>query len=449
MKTKINFSKIFKVLLVAGLLAATWLANNAKAENQIGLQWNPYDTFTIGTNTYAYWEDPNNWTQGIVPSLADSTGTNYYVVQFSLASADGIICLITNDAVCDQLQLGVNGGDGEVILTNGASLSTGYNGEWTGVGFPEGPGMLIVSPGSSLYCGSHLWVGNGGAGNAGVVINDGGAIYIGGQLGLGWEGGSGDTNYMYLTNGGNLYLNQLATPTVGQSGGYGILNVGAGSTIYITNNYAGSGTPYLSDWTNDDQLISYGGLGTFTWSYSSADNLTTVIPVPPFNSSLTPVFSIQPTNNLVTIGGTVTLHALVSNVPVNYGWYFNGVAVANGSGISGANTANLTIAGITGAQTGSYSVYATNSNTGDSSYFISSSAASVSAQSFGLYPVVTLNGTVGNTYEVQYTSSLAAPVTWTTLGTYTTISSPQYVPDFTAPLNSSRFYQVVQTGTAQ
>ena len=184
--------------------------------------------------------------------------------------------------------------------------------------------------------------------------------------------------------------------------------------------------------------------GTIAWSYSSANNLTTVFAVPAFNPLFTPIYSVQPSNIVASIGGTVTLNALVSNVPVNYGWYFNGSAIANGNGISGANTANLTITGITAAQTGSYSVYATNSNAGDSLYYTLSSSVSVSAQSFGLYPVVTLNGTVGNTYVVQYTSSLSGTPTWTSLSTNTTISSPQYVPDFSAPLNGSRFYRVIQ-----
>jgi hypothetical protein len=282
------------------------------------------------------------------------------------------------------------------------------------------------------------------------VVNNGGTMGIGGQLGLGWNG-TGGTNYMYVTNGSTLYLNDWSDQTLGApayTGGSlttGILDLDSGSSIVITNNY---GLSSFQPVTNTDQLLSDEGTGTIIWSYNSADNLTTVSAVPPYNPLLTPVFSLQPTNILPSIGGTVNLSAKVTNVPVNYGWYFNGSAIANGNGISGANTANLTITGITAAQTGSYSVYATNSTSGEASYFTLSSAASVSAQSFGLFPVVTLNGTVGNTYEVQYTSSLATPVTWTTLGTYTTITSPQYVPDFSAPLSTSRFYQVIQTGTA-
>jgi hypothetical protein len=82
--------------------------------------------------------------------------------------------------VVGQLVIGDYGGAGEVIVTNGASLQAGFTpggGEWTGVGFPNGSGTLIVAPGSSFSCGSHLWEGN-GAGAQGIVIDNGGAISI-------------------------------------------------------------------------------------------------------------------------------------------------------------------------------------------------------------------------------------------------------------------------------
>ena len=461
MKTKINFSKICKALLVAGLLAAPCLAFNARAENQVDESWTPEDIITdVNGNQYAYWNDPLNWSSLEVPGLtntntADTTFGYYWRIFFNAAPGAGVgpnayvACLVTNDTQIEQMIDGNGAGGGTVIVTNGASLQAGFQGEWTGVGFEAGPAYLLIEPGSSVSMGSHLWQG-GGAGKLGVVILNNGSLHIAGQFGPGWNG-TGGTNYVFVTNNSTIYLNDWSPQTLGApayTGGSlttGILDLDSGSSIVITNNY---GLSSFQPVTNTDQLLSDEGTGTIAWSYNSSDNLTTVIAVPPYNPALTPIFVTQPTNTLASIGGTVTLHALVSNVPVNYGWYFNGVAVANGSGISGANTANLTITGITAAQTGSYSVYATNSTSGEASYFTLSSSASVSAQSFGLFPVVTLNGTVGNTYEVQYTSSLTPPVTWTTLGTYTTISSPQYVPDFSAPLSTSRFYQVIQTGTA-
>jgi hypothetical protein len=454
MKTKINCSKICKALLVAGLLAAPCLAfNSAKAEQQVDATWTPEDIFTDGNgNQYAYWNDPLNWSGLEVPGLtntnsADSTFGYYWRVFMNAAPGSGaganayIACLVTNDTQVEQLINGNGSGGGTLIVTNGANFQTGFQGEWTGVGFEAGPAYLLIEPGSSVSMGSHLWAGQGTADFGEVVLNNG-KLHIAGQLGLGWNG-TGGTNYMFVTNFSTLYLNQWASATLGRPGNAstGILDLDHTSSIEVTNNY---GLSSFQPVTNLDELISDGGAGTIAWSYSSANNLTTVFAVPAFDPTRTPIYSVQPSNTVASIGGTVTLNALVSNVPVNYGWYFNGSAIANGNGISGANTATLTITGITAAQTGSYFVYATNSNAGDSLYYTLSSSVSVSAQSFGLYPVVTLNGTVGNTYVVQYTSSLAGTPTWTSLSTNTTISSPQYVPDFSAPLNGSRFYRVIQ-----
>ncbi len=469
MKTKNNFSKICKAFVVAGLLAAPFLAFNARAENQDTESWTPEDIFTDANgNQYAYWNDPLNWSSLEVPTLTDTNVGDadfgyYWRVFFNAVPNAGatsiagtyVTCLVTNNVQVEQiingnLQNGEANGGGTIIVTNGASLNTGFDGEWTGVGYEGGPAYLIVEPGSSFGCGSHLWIGQ-GINNFGEVIDNGGTMNIGGQFGPGWNG-TGGTNYVFLTNGATLYLNDWSDQTLGApaytgaSLTTGILDIDSGSSMVITNNY---GLSAFQPVTNTDQLLSDEGTGTIIWSYNSANNLTTVSAVPPYNAALTPVFSLQPTNILPSIGGTVNLSAKVTNVPVNYGWYFNGVPVANGNGISGANTANLTITGITAAQTGSYSVYATNSTSGEASYFTQSSAASVSAQAFGLYPVVTLNGTVGNTYIIQYTSSLSGTPTWIPLSTNTTIVSPQYVPDFSAPLNSSRFYQVIQTGTVQ
>jgi Immunoglobulin domain len=465
MKTKINYPKIFKAFLVAGLLAAPCLAFKAEAQaNAVNDLWSPYHTFTDSSgNTFAYWNDPENWSLNIVPTIedtnpADSTEsyyTNFITAQFQQPATGGIYCVVTNDAECNQLMLG-NGSAGQggiIVVTNDATFETGFSGEWTGVGYPSGPGELIMGPGTSFTCGSHLWIGQ-GTPAPGVVIDNGGAMHIGGQLGVGWNG-SGGTNYMYVTNGGNIYLNQwggstlgnkksTADPTGSTTGSWGILDIGSGSSMVVTGFWTSVFAPY----TNTAQLISYGGAGSLSWSFSSPNNLTTVVGVPPVDVN-TPIFSAQPSNAVVSLGGTATFNALVSNVPVNYQWLFNGTTVQNGNGITGATTATLTIANLTAAEAGTYSVNATNSNPSYSSEFALSSSAQLTSQSFGLYPVVTLNGTVGNTYEVQYTSSLASPVTWTTLGTYTTISSPQYVPDFSAPLSTSRFYQVVQTGTAQ
>lgn len=470
MKKSLNFFLQFKVLLLLCLLAGPGLAIKSMAQNEYTIDWTGYDTWQVGTNTFAAWNDPLNWGDGLeIPWItdtnpADSQYTDLDAAGFNQDIGSMVICVVTNDTQVGQLYLGYNGGGGGILeITNGASFQTGYDGEWTGVGFVAGPGTLILGPGTSFTCGSHLWIGQ-GINNQGTVIDDGGTISLtGGQFGLSWNG-SGGTNYCYITNNAHLYLSQISPQTLGYPGSYtggtptniGVLDIGAGSSVVISNNnfttYAytfptgvgplsGQTVNLLNCWETNHQLIAYEGAGTIQATYNPAGNFTTLTAIPPVNPN-TPIFSLQPTNVIANLGGTATLNAKVSNVPVNYQWMLNSVPLTDGNGISGSETATLTIANLTIAETGIYSVVATNSSV--PADYTTSTVASLSAQSFNLYPVITINGVNGDMYEVQYTTSLTPPVTWTTLGTYTVGAGPLQVVDTASPLSMQRFYQVVQ-----
>jgi hypothetical protein len=284
-------------------------------------------------------------------------------------------------------------------------------------------------------------VGNGGAAE-GTVIIDGGTVSIpAGQLGVGWNGGGG-TNYIFITNGASLFVDTWAGSTLGEpgsgvGGGLGIMDIGSGSSVVITNNQTG----FFQTLVTNNQLIAYEGLGTVSWNYNPSGNITTILSTPPVTAS-TPIITAQPTNNVVAAGGTATFHVTISNVPVNYQWLFNNAPLTDGNGISGSHTATLTVANVAAAQVGNYSVTATNQTTPSS--YVLSSVVSLSTETINLYPVITLNGVAGNTYVVQYATSLTPPVAWTQLGTYTLTGSTQFVVDTSSPRSVQRFYQVVQ-----
>lgn len=448
MKTKINFSKICKAFLVAGLLAAPCLATNTMAQNRADNAWAPLDTFTDANgNTFGYWNDINNWSLGVVPTDNDTNAANtFYNAAFSESTSDNIYCVVTNDATTGQLMAGF-GGAGTLVITNGAHFRAGFSfgGNWTGIGYVAGPGVLIVGTGSDFTCASHLWVGQGYGSDQGTVIIDGGTLHIpAGELGVGWNGG---TNYITITNGGTVYLRDWSSQTLGYPGNngnetttnLGIMEIDGDSTVVITNN----ALQYFAVLTNNNQLIADGGLGTVAWSYNPALNITTLSALGPAGSD-TPVFSVQPSNQVVVLKGTATLTAKASPA-TGYQWLFNGTPLTDGNGISGSQTATLTIANLTAAETGNYSVTATNANAVSSNdrNFSSSSTVSLSANSVNLYPVVTINGVNGSSYLVQYTTSLTPPVTWTTLTTVTAGAGPIQVVDTATPLSVQRFYQVI------
>jgi Immunoglobulin domain len=446
MKRMVKSSRMFKTLLLAGLLAGPMLAFNAMSQSREDIQWSPLDTTTDGNgNTIAYWDDANNWAGGVVPVVLDPNVANTF---YNAAYNSTVFCIVTNTTqvtAVGQLMCGF-GGTGILVISNNAHFQCGFafGTMFTGIGFVAGPGTLFVEPGADFTCGSHLWVGQGNNTQGKVIIN-GGTLHIpGGQLGVSWNG-IGGTNYITITNGGSLYLSQWASSTLGYPGNtitnIGIMDIGANSQVVITNNALN----FMNILITNHQLIAFEGLGTISAVYNPSANITVLTGLAPSGSD-TPIFSLQPSNSIVALGGTATLTAAASPA-TGYQWLFNSVPLANGGGISGATTATLTIANFSAAQTGVYSVVATNAGavSQNDRNFASSQGVSVSADSFNLFPVITVNGVNGNTYVSQYATSLTPPVVWTSFSTNTVGAGPLQVVDTASPLSMQRFYRVIQT----
>jgi hypothetical protein len=443
MKKEINSSQRLKLLLLAGLLAGP-LAFNAMASTREDIIWSPLDTWTDGVNTYAAWDDPNNWGGGVVPVVVDP---NQAFTWYNAGYNSPVICVVSNNTqvtAVGQLMCGF-GGAGTLLVTNGAHFQAGFSGfgdSWTGIGFVAGPGLLIIDQGSDVTLAGHLWVGQGPT--QGTVVVNGGTLHIpGGELGVSWNGNPGTTNYIYVTNNASVYLRDWADKTLGQSGtngspgNIGIMDIGAGSQVVITNN----ALSYMPILIASNQLIAFEGSGTISAVYNPGNN-TTVLTALASQGPTTPQFSLNPSNSIVALHGTATLTASASPA-TGYQWMFNSAPLANGNGISGATTATLTIANFSAAETGVYSVVATNSaaSPSDRSY-TASVGATVSAESFNLYPVITINGVNGSTYVSQYATSVSGP--YTSFSTNTAGAGPINVVDTTSPLSMAKFYRVIQ-----
>jgi hypothetical protein len=219
------------------------------------------------------------------------------------------------------------------------------------------------------------------------------------------------------------------------------MDIGANSRVVITNNQLG----FMHTLITNGQLIAFEGTGTIQAVYNPSANITVLTGLAPAGPD-TPVFSLQPSAAVVPLGGTATFTAAASPA-TGYQWLFNSAPLADGNGISGSHTANLTISNLNIAETGIYSVVATNANpiSQQDRNFASSQGVSLSADSFNLYPVITVNGVNGNTYVVQYANSLTPPVTWIGLSTNTVGAGPLQVVDTASPLSMKRFYRVIQT----
>ena len=77
---------------------------------------------------------------------------------------------------------------------------------------------------------------------------------------------------------------------------------------------------------------------------------------------LPPTIAVAPTNRTVEAGSTLSFMVVPSGTPTfTYQWLRNGIPLANGAGISGVTTSNLTLTAVQTAQAGTYSVIVSNS----------------------------------------------------------------------------------------
>ncbi len=274
MKRLLNSSRLFKGLLLAGVLAGPMLAHNAMAATREDDHWSPLNTYTdVHGNLAAAWNDPNNWSLAEVPLVVDTNAANPTFFNAAFDSA-AVICDVTNDTQVGQLMCGFGGGG--VLEIDHGQLQAGFSGfgdSWTGIGYVAGPGTLIINPGADVTLGGHLWVGQGPTTQGTVVVN-GGTVHVpGGEFGIGWNGNPGVTNYCFVTNGASVYMRDWSAQTLGQSGSpgnIGIMDIGANSQVIITNN----ALSYMPVLIASNQLIAFEGHGTISAVYNPGNNTT-------------------------------------------------------------------------------------------------------------------------------------------------------------------------------
>jgi hypothetical protein len=151
-----------------------------------------------------------------------------------------------------------------------------------------------------------------------------------------------------------------------------------------------------------------------------------------------PVITNQPAQQTVAAGANAVFTVGVSNTTgVTYQWQHAGTNLSNGGEYSGANTASLTVTGVSTNDIGHYRVLVSN---GSGSVY--SADATLTLQTINIYPVISLTGKIGDTYRVDYSTALN-PTTWIPLTTVKLTSSPQTVIDTSYPQDKARFYRSV------
>jgi hypothetical protein len=76
-----NSTRNLKALLAASLLAGPVLAFNTLAQSRVDDIWAPADIATDSSgNSYAYWNDNNNWSLGYPPFDPDTNAANTFLM---------------------------------------------------------------------------------------------------------------------------------------------------------------------------------------------------------------------------------------------------------------------------------------------------------------------------------------------------------------------------------
>ena len=126
--------------------------------------------------------------------------------------------------------------------------------------------------------------------------------------------------------------------------------------------------------------------------------------------------------------------------PLSYQWFDNGVALQN------ATNQTLTLTSIQFTNAGLYSVVVS-SPLGSVTNTPEQVVVNPAGVSLGMYPGVTVTGTVGYTYAIQATADLSNTNSWTTVATLTLFQPIQLWVDFSvnalSPTNPHKYYRVV------
>jgi hypothetical protein len=215
--------------------ATTWSATTTT------IDWNP------PVSAPSNWGTASNWT-----SSAAGRPDGNFICNFSRSGEPEAV--VTSEHRFSTLRMNVNGA--VVRIKNGGHLTT--TGDWVGISYSNPTNRLIVEAGGRASFSNHLWIGFTGS-SVGILDINGGTVDVVGQLGLGWNGGTG---YLNITNGGVLNLNQID----GANSIKGISKLDIESGYVVIN---GNETADVANYVAAGKITAYGGTGRILYDYNA------------------------------------------------------------------------------------------------------------------------------------------------------------------------------------
>ncbi len=212
----------------------------------------------------------------------------------------------------------------------------------------------------------------------------------------------------------------------------GLPSTGPGGMVQFTTPQVTAPANTVTVRAGASMLNAYGTSGGQSFFVDAFD----LVSVAPPGS---PVITNQPSSRTVGPGGIATFTVGVSNTAgATYQWQFYNTNLSNGGSISGATSPTLTINGASVSNVGHYRVLVSN---GLGSVY--SQTATLALLGLSVNPVITISGKIGDTFRVDYSTTLA-PTTWIPLSTNKLTASTQSIIDFsTSGCNGNRFYRAV------
>jgi len=153
-----------------------------------------------------------------------------------------------------------------------------------------------------------------------------------------------------------------------------------------------------------------------------------------------PQIAGQPQSQVASASQNVTFTVDASSFtqPISFQWFFNGTNIA------GATNSILTLSNVQATNAGSYYVVVSNDYGSIESSPAILTYTDAASLLVSVHASLTIFGTTGRTYRVEYSDDINGPVNWTTLTNITLQASPQLWVDASQPATGSkRFYRVL------
>jgi hypothetical protein len=157
------------------------------------------------------------------------------------------------------------------------------------------------------------------------------------------------------------------------------------------------------------------------------------------SEAVPPRFVTHPESQVISAGMTLTLSAGldIEDASTAFQWWFNGSPVVRGT------NSTLTITGAQPTDAGNYYLEARTEAGMAESQVALVSYTEAATMLISVHPSLTLFGTPGRTYKVEYSIDLRGAVQWMPATNLTLSASPQVWIDPTAAIGERRFYRVV------